>query len=118
MALGMTYNQYWYGDPLMVRAFYKADRIRQERKDSEAWLNGLYVLRALEATVGNVFRKEGTQPAEYPERPYSAKETAEEPTSEDEEERERLMAELYLMQFERAGRNWGKNRKKEVSADA
>lgn len=112
----MTYDQYWYGDPLMVRAFYKADRIRQERKDSEAWLTGLYVLRALDASVGNLFRKEGTTPAEYPERPFSAEKAQDTAQTEDQEEQERLMAELYMMQFERVGRNWGK--KKEVSANA
>lgn len=119
MALGMTYDQYWYGDPLMVRAFYKADKIKQERKDSEAWLQGLYFLKALDATVGNMFRKEGTQPAEYPERPYSAEKTDSEPSEQD-EENDLLLAELYMMQMERVGQNWGKNRPKkmEVSDNA
>lgn len=106
----MTYEQYWYDDPLMVRAFYKADKIRQERQDSEAWLQGLYILKALDATVGNLFRKQGTEPAEYPDRPFST-EQSEEIT----EDQEAILAEAYMNNLVRVGKGWGK---KEVSASA
>ena len=52
LAIGMTYEQYWYGDPLMVRAFYKADKFRREREDMNAWLQGVYFKKAIEASIG------------------------------------------------------------------
>ena len=98
----MTYDQYWYGDPLMVRAYFQAEKIRQERADSEAWLYGLYVAKAIDSTIGNAFRKEGT--AEYPAFPLSTKK---EIVDKYNEEQEALAAEAYMMQMVAAGANWG-----------
>ena len=109
MALGMTYEQYWYGDPLMVRAFYKADKIRQQRMNDEAWLYGAYVYRALAATVGNMFKKEGTKPIEYPQKPIEF--SVEEESQEDKEkleEQEALYAQAYMSNMILAGKNWNK----------
>lgn len=93
----MTYEQYWYGDPLMVRAFYAADKLRQEQKDADAWLNGIYVLKALDATVCNMFRK-GKKLAEYPNMPITHKETEQEKQAkaEREAEAERVRLVNYL----------------------
>ena len=41
MSIGMTYNEYWYGDPLMVRDYYRAFRIRRKQEDERMWLQGL-----------------------------------------------------------------------------
>lgn len=107
LAIGMTYEEYWYGDPLMVRAFYKADKLRRERTDEEAWLYGLYVLNALNATVGNMFRKSG-QPAEYPKEPFLIQKQREErERSEREKEQEAIWARAWMSQFVMAGKNWG-----------
>ena len=112
MAIGMTYDQYWYGDPLMVRAFYKADKLRKEREDESAWLMGLYVQSALNSVVGNAFRKQGQQPAEYPEEPMSATVRREKKEAEEErnKEREALWAQAWMSSFVQAGKNWGKER--------
>lgn len=107
MALGMTYEQYWYGDPLMARAFYKADQLRQQRINDEAWLNGAYILRALQATVGNLFLKQGAKPYEYPRKPIDiAEETKEE--KELREEQEVVYAQAYMSNMILAGKSWGK----------
>ena len=115
MALGMTYDQYWYGDPLMVRAFYKADKLRQERMDEEAWLHGVYMVNALNATVGNAFRKQGQSPIEYPKEPISLTRRKEEEKARTEKakEQEAVWALAWMTSFVRAGRNWGKNKKKQ-----
>lgn len=95
MAIGMTYEQYWYGDPLMVRAYYQADKIRQQRMNDEAWMHGAYVYRALLASIGNIVRKKGTQPYEYPQEPIQPEKKADEVTPyEAEKERQRLVARL------------------------
>lgn len=109
MALGMTYEQYWYGDPLMVRAYYKADKIRQQRINDEAWLHGAYVYRALDATVGNMMRKKGSEPAKYPERPVDLGVVEEtEAEKQQREEQETLYAQAYMMNMVLAGKNWKK----------
>ena len=112
MAIGMTYEQYWYDDPMMVRAFYKADKLRRERMDEEAWLNGLYILRALDATVGNAFRQKGQQPVTYPKEPQSLSERRErdEARKARDEEQEATLALAWMSSFVQAGKNWGKNK--------
>ena len=113
MAIGMTYEQYWYDDPLIVRAFYKADKLRQERMDEQAWLTGLYVRDALDSTIGNAFRKTGQDPAEYPKKPFSIliKEQEEREKTEKETEQEATWALAWMSSFVQAGKNWGKNKK-------
>lgn len=66
----MTYDQYWYGDPLMVRVFHKAAKIKRELDDEAAWLNGVYFKSAIEASIGNAFRARGQEPVTYPDLPF------------------------------------------------
>ena len=114
MAIGMTYEQYWYDDPLIVRAFYKAEKIRQTRLDEQAWMQGLYFQRALDSIVGNMFREKGAKPAEYPDRPllYEFKpkkaEKVEKKQTVEIEEQEALWAKAWMTNFVQAGKNWGK----------
>ena len=104
MAIGMTYEQYWYDDPLMVRAFREADKIRQERANENAWLNGGYVALAISSTIGNAFRENSSQRIDYPERPIDIRKESEE----EDEELEILRARVYMNNMVWAGRNWGK----------
>ena len=104
----MSYEDYWYGDPLMVRAYYKADKLRQQRMNEEAGLNGAYVYKALDASVGNAFRKKGTKMEEYPDKPVGlVSQAGETRTKQEREEAEALFAQAYMMQMVTAGKNWG-----------
>ena len=67
MAMGMTYEQFWDGEPSMAKAFREADMIRRRRRNEELWLEGIYTAEALSATVGNMFSK-GTK-HKYPSEP-------------------------------------------------
>lgn len=110
LAIGMTYEQYWYDDPMLVRAFHKADKIRRERKDFELWLQGRYFMEAIESSIGNAFRKSGSEPCRYPEKPYLMEEP--EPTLEQLEEKEKqelAFAEAYMNQMCEVGQKWGTN---------
>lgn len=100
----MTYDQYWYGDTWMVRAFREADRLRQKRKNDEAWLFGAYVRYAIDSTICNAFRKEGTQPVRYPDGPIEKPESGN-----PEEDSDVVFAKAYMEQMMRAGKNWGMN---------
>ena len=111
MAIGMTYEQYWYGDPLMVRAFIKAHKIRQQKMNEEAWLQGAYVLRALDVVVGNAFRKKGQKPSEYPKEPiaFAEEELETEEERERKEEQNAVFARAYMSAMVHAGKDWGNN---------
>lgn len=66
----MTYEQFWLEDCTIVRAYRKADEMRQERKNTEAWLSGMYVYDAL-IKVAPYFRSlKPQEPGMYPEHPY------------------------------------------------
>lgn len=75
--IGMSYDEYWNDDPERFSRYLHAYNINMEAEmkrdsqtmDVESWLIGKYVTEALNATVGNMFRK-GTQ-AKYPERPHT-----------------------------------------------
>lgn len=78
MAIGMTYDQYWYGDVRMAGAFIKADEIRQERTNTEMWLQGMYIYDAISrlAPILNGFAKD-PKPLKYPDKPYPTKKSQE-----------------------------------------
>lgn len=67
MAIGMSYDQFWNGDPEIAKVYRKADAIRQRRMNQELWLEGIYMVNALSATVGNMFTK--GQKNQYPAEP-------------------------------------------------
>lgn len=47
----MSAESYWDGPCMELPAHREADRIRADRENRVAWLNGLYVYRALGATA-------------------------------------------------------------------
>lgn len=73
LSIGMTPEQYWDEDCCLTKAYRKAYEIRRDRKNWEAWLQGLYIYEALcdVSPVLNAFAKEGTRPAEYAKEPYA-----------------------------------------------
>lgn len=111
----MTYEQYWYGDVWMVGAFREAEKLRLQRVNAEAHLQGAYFYEALlcVAPVLHAFAKKGTKPGKYSSKPYdlygdkSIKEEESEKQKEEREEKERLIAKLYMNQMFSAGKNWG-----------
>ena len=72
LAIGMTPEQYWDGDPELARAYRKADEIRMERKNQELWLQGMYVYEAIcdASPILHDFAKKGTKPYPYVDKPY------------------------------------------------
>lgn len=101
----MSYEQYWFQDPLMARDYYKADRLRQERVNSGAWLQGAYVYDAILRLVPvlHAFSKKDAKPVEYLKEPYGS---SEKEKSQEEQEQivqnERLKAQLYFQNWARA----------------
>lgn len=67
LAVGMTYEQFWYDPPELVIAFRRADEIKKRRVNEELWLAGIYTAEALASTVGNMFSKGSKY--QYPSEP-------------------------------------------------
>lgn len=61
----MTYEQFWYGPPRLAVSFRQAEKLRAERANADMWRHGLYMMAALDASVGNMFRKKGSEPIKY-----------------------------------------------------
>lgn len=92
LSIGMTYEQYWEGDCTLVKYYRKAEEIRNDRRNQELWLQGMYVYEAIcdVAPVLHAFAKKGTKPTPYPSKPYPLNEKQ---SQRDEEEKQRKLAE-------------------------
>ena len=73
LAIGMTPEQYWDGDPTLVKYYRKAAEIKKESRNEELWLQGMYIYEALcdVSPVLHAYAKKGTKPAPYSEKPYA-----------------------------------------------
>ena len=69
LAMGMTYELFWLGEPSLASAYRKANRIHTRRMNEELWLGGYYTAAALNATVGNMFSKGNKH--KYPSEPLA-----------------------------------------------
>ena len=72
LSIGMTYDQYWNDDCLLVKYYREAFDIRKKRENESLWLQGAYIYDALCAVspVLHAFAKAGTKPLPYPDTPY------------------------------------------------
>ena len=74
LAIGMTSEQYWAGDPKLALYYRKAYRIKQEETNTNAWLQGMYIYDAVSTALHNALRGMGGKakaPAkEYTKQPY------------------------------------------------
>ena len=67
LAVGMSYEQFWYDPPELTIAYRRADEIKKRRVNEELWLAGIYTAEALASTVGNMFSKGSKY--QYPSEP-------------------------------------------------
>ena len=60
--MGMSYQDYWEGDPIIAKYFREKDKIEREQRNFEMWLQGAYVYEAILDAVPamNYFAKERT----------------------------------------------------------
>lgn len=55
MSIGMSYAEFWDGDPTAVIAYRTANELQDKRRNFELWLQGKYVYDALGA-ISPLFR--------------------------------------------------------------
>jgi hypothetical protein len=66
----MSYDEYWYGDPSLVRAYRKAEDIRTHRRNWEMWMNGKYTYEAIACMIPSLQLLKPKEPIEYMKEPY------------------------------------------------
>lgn len=71
LSIGMTPDDYWHGDPGLVRFYRAADKASMKRADYIAWLQGRYVYDAIGANAP-IFRalSKARKANKYVEKPY------------------------------------------------
>lgn len=69
LSIGMTSAEYWEGDNDLPKAYRKAFKLRQENKNYEAWLNGMYVYDAVVSAMSHLSEKKSNH-KNYAEKPY------------------------------------------------
>ena len=82
LAIGITEGEFWKLNIRKLRPYLKAEEIKRDRMNEEAWLMGLYVFKAVNVVANNILSKKGTKPQEYFDkpiriRPYSEQELEE-----------------------------------------
>lgn len=73
LAIGMSYAEYWEGDPKLTQYYRKAYRIKQDEINNNAWLQGMYIYDAVSTALHNALRGMGKSkpPAkDYAKQPY------------------------------------------------
>ena len=95
MAYGMTYEQYWFGDPWMTRAYAQAFLLRRKIQNENMWIQGAYVANAVTTAIANAF---GKKKVDYLKQPLDLfPKTESEKQTEIREERKKLIAWLNGM---------------------
>lgn len=102
--LGMTYAEYWQMDCELVRAYRKAYEYKQEYDNSQLWLQGLYIYKAIEAQrPGWVFYgKKAPKPEKYLEKPIAVTKEMRQQYIDDQT---KLMAEQFRAAFHKRNQN-------------
>lgn len=70
MSIGMTYDEYWYASPYLVKAYEKAHNLKLRQMNEQLWLQGMYFYEAFSIVLGNMFGKKGSRKKNYPSEPY------------------------------------------------
>lgn len=70
LSIGMTYEQFWDGDPELVRAYRKAEDIRTHRRNWEMWLNGRYIYDSVMRLIPSLNMWKPKEPIAYMDEPY------------------------------------------------
>lgn len=72
LAIGMPGAEYWDGDAAFAKSWREADRLRQERENTMAWMQGMYVYDAIQrnAPILVAFPKKGAKAEPYLAEPY------------------------------------------------
>lgn len=100
LSIGMSLDEYWYGDPELINVYLKAEELRNRKKNNEFWIQGAYFYYALcsSSPMFNSLAKDH-KPKPYLKEPFALNE---------EEEEERKYQKFKQRMFDLANNNNGK----------
>lgn len=70
LATGVPYELFWKLNPRKLKPFKEAYILRKKDENMMLFIQGQYTQMALASTVGNMFKKRGMKPTEYPKEPF------------------------------------------------
>ena len=69
IAIGMSHEDYWNGDPYLAVAYRRAELFKQDLENSNFWWQGVYFRQAMTSALSSSlpwFKR----PVNYPKEPY------------------------------------------------
>lgn len=97
LSIGMTVDQFYNDDVTLANTYRKAYDIKNERDNSQLWLQGMYIYDAIATSIYNAFcRKAGQQAATYTSKPYPINQKQLDDDHEKIVERERAKAKVWM----------------------
>ena len=61
MAIGMTYDEFWYDDPYKAKSYKESHNVKRKMVNEEMWVMGMYVNKAIASVIDSKNK--------YPEKP-------------------------------------------------
>lgn len=106
MSYGLSYEDFWYGDPVKAKYQYKAHQLEIKKQDEYMWEQGMYIYEAILdcSPILHPFSK-AKKPLPYVEKPYLnqiADKEKDEREKQKEIENERLKAQIWVQNWARA----------------
>lgn len=93
---GMSYDQYWYGDPWMAESFRQYHLMKRKLDNENMWIQGAYIYMAVRTAVNNCINGSRDK---YEDKPFDIfPKTAEEKEREVFEEKQKLI--VYLQELQ------------------
>lgn len=104
LSLGMTYEQYWDGDPAMTVMFRKAHDLKLEQENQRLWLQGAYFYEALCCITPALRLMKPQKPTPYRSEPMPLHTKHEQPERKESHEkksdkRAKAYMEMFAMSF-------------------
>ena len=65
LAIGMSADDYWNSDPHLFRSYLDAHKLRNEQKNQELWMQGIYIAEAIASVLSDK-----KKPHKYPDKPF------------------------------------------------
>lgn len=109
MSIGMTYDEFWYGDTKLTRYYLKAFELKEKRRKWARWEQGLYIYEAF-CDVSPILRafSKAKKPLPYPSKPYGIEEEIKQ-----DKERQKEKEKVEIIKTQIFFENWVKaNQKK------
>lgn len=65
MSIGMTYDEYWYGEAERAKYYRDAHILKNKSRNQELWLQGAYFIYSIQVAL------DSKKKAKYPEEPFN-----------------------------------------------